>query len=626
VVVGGGHAGCEAAGASARLGASTLLVSMNLDTIAMASCNPAIGGLGKGQLVYEIDAFGGIIPQAADANAIHCRMLNESKGIAVQGLRVQIDKWRYSKWMQHHLEHMPNLDLLMGMVTQILYESDGKHYYVTGIKLENDVTVNCKAVILTTGTFLDGIIYNGHKFFPGGRAGERSADLLSKSFDELGILKGRLKTGTPPRLHRNSIDWDCLEKQNGDKVPTFFHYKTTHHVLPQVPCYLTETNSKTHDIIRKNLKSSAMYGGVISSVGPRYCPSIEDKVVRFASRDSHHIFLEPEGLDSQEIYANGLSSSLPPDVQIDLLHTMHGLSHVHVIRFAYAIEYTYVPPSQIKSTLEAINVNGLFMAGQINGTTGYEEAAGLGVIAGTNAALLAQGNPNSLVFKRDEAYLGVMIDDLRTREHKEPYRMLTSRAEFRLFLRQDNANLRLLDKAHSIGLVDDERYEHFLTYKTIVDNEIKRFKSTSIHVRSISPDLQAKYNLDTLTHGLKISSFLARQGNTYEDLVLLGLASQQPMDNPTESKKAIEEIELSLKYEPYIERARKLSQHVKELDNKHIPDCIDYASIHGLRHEALQKLTAMHPETIGQASRIPGVNPTDIQQILIHLKSLSNNG
>jgi len=369
-----------------------------------------------------------------------------------------------------------------------------------------------------------------------------------------------------------------------------------------------------------------MYGGVISSVGPRYCPSIEDKVVRFASRDSHHIFLEPEGLDSQEIYANGLSSSLPPDVQIDLLHTMHGLSHVHVIRFAYAIEYTYVPPSQIKSTLEAINVNGLFMAGQINGTTGYEEAAGLGVIAGTNAALLAQGNPNSLVFKRDEAYLGVMIDDLRTREHKEPYRMLTSRAEFRLFLRQDNANLRLLDKAHSIGLVDDERYEHFLTYKTIVDNEIKRFKSTSIHVRSISPDLQAKYNLDTLTHGLKISSFLARQGNTYEDLVLLGLASQQLMDNPTESKKAIEEIELSLKYEPYIERARKLSQHVKELDNKHIPDCIDYASIHGLRHEALQKLTAMHPETIGQASRIPGVNPTDIQQILVHLKSLSNNG
>ena len=619
IVIGGGHAGCEAAFAASRLGASTLLLTMNIDTIALASCNPAVGGLGKGQLVYEIDALGGVISQAADANAIHSRMLNESKGIAVQGLRVQIDKWQYSSWMRSFLENQPNLEILMGMATKILFRSDGINKQVTGIELENGVKIEARTLILTTGTFLDGLIYNGHVSFPGGRCGERNAPELSKSFDELGIKYSRLKTGTPPRLHRDSIDWDELQLQPCDPAPHYFHYATESHTLPQVPCYITETNKNTHQIIRDNLKSSAMYGGVIHSVGPRYCPSIEDKVVRFPNRDSHHIFLEPEGLRSKEIYANGLSSSLPPDVQIAFLKTMKGLSHVHVTRFAYAIEYTYVTPEQLKSSLESMTVSGLFMAGQINGTTGYEEAAGLGLIAGTNAVRSLR-DLEPLTFSRDTAYLGVMIDDLRTREHKEPYRMLTSRAEYRLLLRQDNADLRLCEKAYKFGLIDQTRYNDFCVYRQRVDREIERLKTTYLRTSELNSSLVEEYHLDRLTHGLLLSSFLCRPEISYEDLRRLGLNDPELATHSKLNSKIIEQVVLSLKYEPYISRSYDMAERAKELEGKHLSADLDYANIHGLRHEAVQKLLNMKPETIGQAARIPGVNPTDIQQILVYLK------
>lgn len=618
IVVGGGHAGCEAACASARIGANTLLVSMSLDTIAMASCNPAIGGLGKGHLVFEIDALGGVMGMAADANSIHSRMLNESKGSAVRGLRVQIDKWRYSAWMKSHIEKYPNLDVLMGTVVDLLSSDAGGQKTVTGVILESGVTITSKAVVLTTGTFLNGVIHNGHKSYSGGRSGERAVDSLSATFDNLGIIHSRLKTGTPARLHKDTIDWDKLTPQPGDDTPAFFHYATKTHTLPQVSCYITETNLRTHEIIRNNLHSSAMYGGQINSVGPRYCPSIEDKVVRFAGRSSHHVFLEPEGLDSVEIYANGLSSSLPPEVQIQFLRTMRGLENVRLTRFAYAIEYTYVPANQLSSTLEVRNVAGLYMAGQINGTTGYEEAGMLGLIAGANAALKLIEQP-PLVFDRDEAYIGVLIDDLRTKEHREPYRMLTSRAEHRLILRQDNAAQRLAEKAFRARLISQDRFDEVTEFTRIVENEILRMKETTIKKSVLVPEIAKRYGLDTLSKGLSLISFFARPEITYQDVIELQMHSDDVI-NAKNSDKIIEQLELTVKYEPYIERAKAAASKIKELEHKRIPPTINYEAIHGLRHEAVQKLSSFKPETIGQATRIAGVNPTDIQQILVFLK------
>lgn len=637
VVIGGGHAGCEAAYASARMGARTLLLTMNLDHIARMSCNPAVGGLAKGHLVREIDALGGVMAQATDQTGIQFRMLNTSKGPAVRAPRAQSDKHLYSQWMKAFLENVPNLELMQGTVECLRYTIGGSRSRITGLELEFGMQIDCSAVIITTGTFLDGLIHVGDKCYRGGRAGECSSDALSRSFLELGLTTGRLKTGTPPRLDRKTINWDILEPQYGDDPPQPFSFLTEKIPLPQVPCHITYTNEQTHEIIRANLDRSAMYGGHIQSVGPRYCPSIEDKCVRFADKDRHQIFLEPEGLTTSEIYVNGMSTSLPEDVQRSFINSIAGLEKARITRVGYAIEYTFVPPSQICATMETKDVEGLFLAGQINGTTGYEEAAAQGLLAGVNA-VLGMRDEEPFVPRRDEAYMGVLVDDLVTKEHREPYRMFTSRAEYRLLLRQDNADLRLMDHAHRLGLVDSERYEQFQQYRGRIDEEIARLKGTLLRRSDLPADLAAEYGLDDLQSGLPASQWLARPEISYSDLERLGFGSLQlsgddaglestgamPMvlaGSARESARIIEQVELAIKYEGYIARQRDQVMRAARLEDTRLPLELDYHAVHGLTTEAKQKLTATRPETLGQASRIAGVNPADISVLMIHLKA-----
>ncbi|MCX7625405.1 MAG: tRNA uridine-5-carboxymethylaminomethyl(34) synthesis enzyme MnmG [Candidatus Sumerlaeaceae bacterium] len=624
VVVGAGHAGCEAAHAAARMGAKTLLITMNLDHVALMSCNPSIGGLAKGHLVREIDALGGIMGLATDHNGIQFRMLNTSKGPAVRAPRAQVDKLRYSRWMKNFLENVPNLCLRQGTVERLLYASDGHSYRVTGVVLQSGERIECKAVILTTGTFLDGLIHIGDKSFPAGRAGESSSETLSESLRELGLKTGRLKTGTPARIDRRSINWNSLEPQYGDDPPPLFSHTSRGVVLPQVPCYLTYTNSQTHQIILENLHRSALYGGFIKSVGPRYCPSIEDKCVRFADKERHQVFLEPEGLDTNEIYVNGVSTSLPEDIQVRFLRTIRGLENAHITRVGYAIEYTFVFPFQVGATLEAKTVRGLFLAGQINGTTGYEEAAAQGLVAGINAVLTSVREQEPFVLRRDEAYIGVLIDDLITKDHTEPYRMFTSRAEFRLLLRQDNADLRLTEYGWALGLIGKTRYENFMRYRQAVEKELERLKNTIVGQNDLDLEFASRYRLDDLKKGISLWQLLARPEISYQQIEEIGMGS--PYDavftnDTAEVQRFHAQVELMVKYAGYISRQEVQVEKLRKLEQQRLPSDLQYESIKGLRKEAAQKLASKRPETIGQALRIAGVNPADINILLIYLRN-----
>lgn len=621
IVVGGGHGGVEAAAAAARLGVNTLLLTHNLETIGALSCNPAIGGIGKGHIVSEIEALGGIMSRAADAAAIQGRVLNRRKGPAVQATRVQADRPTYAKCVRKGLDHYDNLYLLQDTVKRLLIENG------SCVGVEGQVTgkLTAKAVVLTTGTFLAGRIHIGQTQYDGGRAGDPAAHDLAHNLREIGISFGRLKTGTPPRIDKSSIDASHLETQCGENPRPRFADKVPHaDSLPEVPCLITMTTPKTHDIIRDSLYLSPIYSGEISSQGPRYCPSIEDKVVRFADKDSHQIFLEPEGLFSNELYPNGISTGLPYEVQEKIIRSCPGLEGAHITRPGYAIEYDYLDPRGLRKTLESDQIDKLFLAGQINGTTGYEEAAGQGLIAGTNAALLIKGE-EGWVPARDEAYIGVMIDDLITTGVTEPYRMFTSRAEHRLRLRSDNADLRLTQQGFEVGLVSQERWYSFKRYKDHMDTTRDWLKRTRLQ-----PDQLSNWQKQILGSGLRrdqsLYEILRRPNISYTDVLkLVGFEVD-------EQEKAVgKQIEIEAQYEGYVERQEYENQRHQKYADVLIPKGCEYDKLEGLSNEVKEKLRRTQPKTVGEAARIPGVTPAAISRLLVHMRSngwlrRSNNG
>lgn len=597
IVMGGGHAGCEAALASARLGAKTLLLSMNLDTIGKMSCNPAVGGTAKGQLVREIDALGGEMGKWIEATGIQFRMLNRSKGPAVWAPRAQADKAAYQVEVKHSLEQAAGLRLMQGTIEELVVE-EGR---ITGVLTKEGVHFSTGTVILSSGTFLRGLLHIGETQFSGGRAGDSPAVGLSASLERFGIQLGRLKTGTPPRIHRRSIDFSLTEEQPGEEGVRFSYDVEEKPRLPQVSCFITYTTEETKRIIQANLHRSPMYSGQIQSVGPRYCPSIEDKVVRFADKERHQIFLEPEGLKTEEIYANGISSSLPLEVQLQFLRSIPALRHAEVTRAAYAIEYDYVLSGQMSPSLESKAVEGLFFAGQINGTTGYEEAAAQGLMAGINAARKVQGK-SPFTLGRGEAYIGVMIDDLITKGLDEPYRMFTSRAESRLLLRQDNADLRLRAYGYELGLIDEKRYQRLLEKKRLIDEEMGRMAKVYAQIEG---------------RGYSLAQLLCRPENSYA--TLLRDYSDIVKDHGHEVNV---QIELELKYAGYIQRQTAEIQRMSHLENIRLPEQFDYLQVQGLRTEAKQKLSHHTPGTLGQASRIAGVSPADISVLLVYIEKI----
>lgn len=611
IIVGGGHAGTEAALAAARMGANTLLLTHNIETLGQMSCNPAIGGIGKGHLVKEIDALGGVMAWAADQAGIQFRILNASKGPAVRATRAQADRVLYKQAIRSVLENQPNLAIFQQAVDDLIVEQDK----ITGVVTQMGLRFKAKAVVLTVGTFLGGKIHIGLENYQGGRAGDPPAIALAKRLRELPFRVDRLKTGTPPRIDGRSIDYTKLEPQPGDTpTPVFSFLGKTEQHPQQMACFITHTNATTHDLIRTGLDRSPMYTGVIEGIGPRYCPSIEDKVMRFADKDSHQIFLEPEGLDTHEIYPNGISTSLPFDVQYEFVRSMKGLENAHITRPGYAIEYDFFDPRDLKASLETKFIAGLFFAGQINGTTGYEEAAAQGLIAGLNAALSVQ-EKEAWAPRRDEAYIGVLIDDLITRGTLEPYRMFTSRAEYRLLLREDNADLRLTPKGRELGLVDDHRWQAFAIKQEAVVQEQQRLNALWVRPNTEASRGLEQWLANPLSREFKVSELLRRPELDYAKLMQIPTLGPAVMD-----EKVAEQVEIQVKYAGYIDRQTEEIARQARYEQKRLPTNLDYQAVAGLSTEVRQKLNMAKPETIGMASRIPGVTPAAISLLLVHLK------